>query len=304
MTEAIRPERPPERILVATDGGSRSDRALDRAAQLARQWNAHLIIVHAMEAAMLNIAGIAEPLPSWRRPPDPVQVMERQIRRDLREPVGRLSIHIEIGDPVPVILQVAEQQKCDFIVLGTAREDLPGPGRLFAGSTVEQLVRKAPVSLLVVKSRPDGPYRHVLVGTDFTDESRAGLVFAATAFPDSQLTALHACEMAYRALRFDNPLSTEFAAMERATMQEFIRNSGLPEDVRDRIRTVIEHGPADLMLSHYADEKHADLTVIGAYGRGRLFHLLIGGNAPRIMDSVHGDVLLVRAKRGTAAPAA
>lgn len=38
------------RILLATDLSSRTDRALDRAAQLARQWGGELLVCHALEA--------------------------------------------------------------------------------------------------------------------------------------------------------------------------------------------------------------------------------------------------------------
>jgi len=43
------------------------------------------------------------------------------------------------------------------------------------------------------------------------------------------------------------------------------------------------------------EEQNVDLTVIGAYGRGILFHLLIGGNTSRIMGFTPSDILLVRA---------
>ena len=51
------------------------------------------------------------------------------------------------------------------------------------------------------------------------------------------------------------------------------------------------------MLSKYATERDADLTVIGAYSRSLAFHLLIGGTARRIVDAVASDVLVVRAER-------
>src|SRR5699024_10309123 len=40
--------RPPRRILLATDLASQTDRALDRAVRLARQWQAQLHVVHAL----------------------------------------------------------------------------------------------------------------------------------------------------------------------------------------------------------------------------------------------------------------
>ena len=79
------PFSPPKKILLATDLSARSDRALDRAVQLARQWNSILIVVHALEKPPLNPPWWSqlEETPSWRRPPDPAKEIEEQIRREL-----------------------------------------------------------------------------------------------------------------------------------------------------------------------------------------------------------------------------
>ena len=251
------PRSPPRRILLATDLSSRGDRALDRAAQLARQWGAELVVVHAIEqAAGGSTWSELEETPSWRRPPEAAVAIERQIRRDLREAVDHLAIHIEEGDPVRVILETAEREACDLIVLGTARDELFG--RMLLGNTVEHLVRKSPVSVLVVKTRPAGAYRHVLVGTDFTEESRHGLSVAAELFPDATFTLMHAFELPYRALMLDSQLSHDFAAMEMTTIETFLDEAELPPEIRVRVHPTIEHGPPEVMLRRYIVEQEAD----------------------------------------------
>lgn len=289
---------PPKKILLATDLSARSDRALDRAAQLARQWDAQLLVVHAIDPKAVSLTEAAYPRPAWRPSPDPVPALLDRIRRDLREEVDQLKIHIEEGEPAQVILETAKREGVDLIIVGLARDELFA--RMLLGHTVEQLVRKSPVSVLVVKSRPNGAYQHVLVGTDFTPESRYGLEVAARFFPSCQFTVMHGFEMPYKAFMANPTLSHDFAAMERDTIEEFVREAALEAPVRGRIRTLIEHGPPDLMLCRYVEEQQADLTVIGAYGRGFLFHLLVGGYTPRILDTVPNDILLVRAQRAEA----
>lgn len=286
---------PPKKILLATDLSARGDRALDRAAQLARQWGAQLLVVHAIDPKDASLSETAYPSPFWRPSPDRAPIIRDRIKRDLREEVDQLKIHIAEGDPAQVILDTAEREGCELIIVGLARDELFG--RMLLGNTVEQLVRKSPVSVLVVKSRPSGAYRHVLVGTDFTPESQYGLEVAARSFPDSQFTVMHGFEMPYKAFMSNPALSHDFAAMERDTIEQFVRDAALEDQVRGRIRTMIEHGPPELMLCRYVEEQQADLTVIGAYGRGFLFHLLVGGYTPRILDMVPNDTLLVRARR-------
>jgi nucleotide-binding universal stress UspA family protein len=290
------PRTPPRKILLATDLSARSDRALDRAAQLARQWKSKLLVVHALEKAPVSSSWTQfDETPSWRRPPDPARAIELQIRRDVREEVDHLEICIRDGDPPDVVMAAAEREEADLIVLGTARSETLG--RMLLGNTIEILVRKSPVSVLIVKNRSRGAYRHVLTGTDFTEESRHGLTIATGLFPEASHVLMHAFEMPYRALMTDTKLSHDFSAMEEATIKSFLDESKLPDDIRARVHTLIEHGPPESMLRKYVTEREADLAVVGAYSRSLAFHLLIGGTARRIVDAVPSDVLVVRAHR-------
>jgi nucleotide-binding universal stress UspA family protein len=293
MVDAIAPKK----ILLATDLSARSDRALDRAAQLARQWNAKLIIVHALEKPPTNPPWWTqlEEFPSWRRPPDPAAATADQIRRDAPADIGDFEIRVSEGDAAQVVMDAAEHEKADLIVLGAGRNETLG--RMMLGDTTEHLVRRSLVSILVVKNRPRAPYRHILAGTDFTEESRFGLVMAAKMFPEATIALMHAFEMPYRSLMTDSKLSRDFSAMEKETITSFVEESDLPPEARERVVTMTEHGSPPVMLSRYATERGADLTVIGAYSRSLAFHLLIGGTARRIVDAVPSDVLVVRAER-------
>lgn len=285
---------PPKKILLATDLSSRSDRALDRATQLAQQWNAALVVVHALDDQKnVRWSPALEDLPSWRRPPDPALAVEAQIRRDVREAIEDLRIVVAEGDAPDVILDVAAREQTDLIVIGAARDH--GLGRVFLGRTVEHLIRKAPTSVLIVKTRPAGAYRHILVGTDFTAEARCGLEIAARYFPQSLFAVMHAFDMPYRALLGSSPLSRDFSAMEHEEINAFVKAADMPDDVRARVVTLIEHGPPEAMIRNYVVERNADLTVIGTLGRSMMFHLLVGGHAPKIVDATPSDILVVRA---------
>src|SRR5690606_30715182 len=181
---------PPARILLATDLGARSDRALDRAIQLAGQWQVPLHVVHAAPRDAAGAWSAADTLASIRQ----------RIRRDLDHAGVEAGIHVEEGEPAAVILEVARRERCDLVVVGDA-DDVPG--RRLLGNTVDTVVRSAPASVLVVKQRPRDAYRRVLVGTDLTPESRHGLETAAALFPDARFTLLHALDIPYESLWLD-----------------------------------------------------------------------------------------------------
>ncbi|RYZ13744.1 MAG: universal stress protein [Alphaproteobacteria bacterium] len=291
------PFSPPKKILLATDLSARSDRALDRAVQLARQWNSALTLVHALEKPDVNPSWWAqyEEMPSWRRAADPSKEVEEQIRRDEQLDIGPFDVRVSQGDPANIVMETAEKEQADLIVLGIARNE--ALGRMMLGNTIEQLVRKSPVSILVVKNRPRAPYSHILAGTDFTEESRFGLVMATRLFPEATIALMHAFEMPYRSLMTDSQLSRDFSAMEKDTIKSFLDDSNLAPEARQHVITMIEHGSPPVMLGKYATERGADLTVIGAFSRSLAFHLFVGGTARRIVDAVPSDVLVVRAPR-------
>lgn len=283
---------PPQRILLATDLRSHCDRALDRAAQLAQQWQAQLHVLHVQSGVVEDALSPATGQPSWRESPTSVAMVERRIRRDLRHDVAGLTIHVVDGDPAEAILSTAARQACDLIVLGASEPSAPGA----LGRVTEQLLRKSPASLLVVKNRPHSAYAHVLVGTDFTAESRDGLTTAAGWFPATRLALMHVLDIPYTSLWLDSEHGGELARMEMATMRSFLADAPLPDDVRQLVVPLIEHGHPEIVLRDYAIREEADLVVISAFRRGLAFHLLVGGTSRRIVPAVPSDVLLVRAQ--------
>lgn len=281
---------PPKRIVLATDLSGAGDRALDRATQLAVEWGAELVVVHALDDIAVDFS---PNLPSWRRPPDLASLAERQIRDDIRGPCPPLRVHIEDGRPPKVILDTVEREQADLLIVGMGR------GRAFDGlsRTVDELFRSAPVSMLVVKTRPKGSYGQILVGTDYTDEARVGLEVAVRLFPTAAMTLMHAYDMPYRNLYLDPGLAERFGTVENDTIAAWVNEADLDEIDKQRIRTLIEHGAPELMLTAFAKENGSDLTVVGAYERSRLFHMVVGSSGPRIVQSAPGDVLVVRADR-------
>lgn len=282
---------PPRKILVASDLSAGSDRALGRGIRLAESWSAELTVLHVLDKRCPWPE--YDQGPSWQRAPDRMAPIERDLRADLSSNPSA-KVRIVEGEPHAVIRDVAEEEKSELIIVGESRPWTIGGG----GRTLEVLFRAAQVSILVVKQRPRRDYSKVLIGTDFTDEALVALERAAELFPSASLALLHSFEIPYRSLVSDNQLSRDFGVMEKETIRKFIERAALPQSVKVGIVTLVEHGhPAD-MLGRYAADHDIDLTVIGAYERGRLFHYLIGGRGPRILEAVRSDVLVVRPRRG------
>jgi nucleotide-binding universal stress UspA family protein len=281
---------PIKRILLATDLSPRCDRALDRAAILAAQFSAELVVTHVLE----DIAWDGdEGAPSWRRPPDPLQAARRQLLRDVGVVARKATILIEQGEPAAAILRVAEREGCGLIVTGVARDELFG--RFSLGATVDGLLRRSSVPLLVVKNRADRPYRHIVAATDFSTGSRHAIETAARFFPDEELTILHAYDAPMSGLMSDpDAHRRQWRKAAKKECDAFIRSMDLD------LKTLIEFGDPEQLLRDYARGKDLDLVVLGTQGRGAVAEFFLGSVAKRIMAGLPTDALVVREPRAVA----
>ncbi len=101
---------PARKILLATDLSARCDRALCRAAMLAAQWRSSLIVLHVVEDRDVSIPNTAG-LPSWRRPPDPLDIARKHLLADVDALPARPTVRIAEGNPVETILCNADAEK-------------------------------------------------------------------------------------------------------------------------------------------------------------------------------------------------
>lgn len=290
---------PPRRILLATDLSNRCDRALDRAAQLALQWQAELVVVHALSAPGLDRY---DPLASTDvglhlREKIAAERILLDLGADLRgnrPPV--LSVHVEEADPAELTLRVAREKQCDLIVTGVARDGLFGVVAL--GSTVDALVRRSPVPVLIVRGRPRGSYAHVVVASDFSESSRHALHTVHQFFPVQPLTVFHSYRAPYEGMAENEEQRQDAAhAMAQAEAEDFLAASSLPVETRQQARLVLENGDPERRLTAYAESQQVDLVVLGSHGRSAIFDVLLGSVAKQALLTLPCDALVVREPR-------
>ena len=138
-------------ILHPTDFSERSAFAFSLACTLARAYGARLVLVHVTPTVVVSgELGAIPPQPS-----DVWKTLQEQLA-NLRAPDPNVSVehHLKEGDPATEILRLAQEIKCDLIVMGT--HGRTGLGRLFVGSVAEQVLRKAPCPVLTLKTPLSG----------------------------------------------------------------------------------------------------------------------------------------------------
>ncbi|MGH6711418.1 MAG: universal stress protein [Bradyrhizobium sp.] len=281
------------KILLATDLSARCDRALYRAAMLAEQWQSSLIVLHVVEGRELSIPDAAG-LPSWRRPPDPLDIARKHLLVDVDALPTRPTMRIAEGNPAEVILCSADAERCDLIAIGIGRDE--SLGHFLLSRTADRLFRRSPVPLLVVKDRPRRPYSNIVFATDLSDASRYALETTARLFPGQRLTIFHAYRPPSERIT-ESALHRTYRTEVEQEVRVFLARVEKSALGWQPPRVLIEDGAPNFLLRDYVREQEVDLLVLGTHGRNPFFEIFLGSTAKAIMDDVPCDALVIREPR-------
>ena len=277
----------PQKLLLATDLSARCDRPLERARQLAAQWNASLDLLTVREGPQVPAEVV-----QWLAGPDASTEAEFDARRDIaREFEGcgfPVSLHFADGDVADAVQQAAARLDSALVIAGAARVNTLG--EIFLGSTVERLARSLGRPLLVVRQRARRPYRRILVPLDFSAAARLALETAARLFPEAQLIVFHAQEPRLEALADAPPAGNGGL---RLRCERFLDTCRLAPSVRARLVVDSAPGKPELLVARYAREHAVELAVLGLHSQAGMWRLLLGSKGEQLLRGLDCDTLLV-----------
>jgi nucleotide-binding universal stress UspA family protein len=270
-------------ILLATDLSARGDRALDRAALLARQFGTSVIALHVLESQSRTLLSPRQP------EADRETQAHRRLSRDLEGVDIEIKVIVKSGDPVKLLRQTADEFGCSLIVAGVARDETLG--RILLGTTVEKLVRESHQPVLVVKRRALRPYRHAVVASDFSEGARNALRVALRLLPVSGLTLFHAFDLPSNPRDELTAQGFQRTAQDAAT--EFLEATPELHD-KEKPDIQVAAGVPERVLVDYAEQANCELLVTGTHGATGLGRTAIGSVADSLIEKAPCDVLVVR----------
>ena len=139
-----------EAIVVGTDGSETAKRAVDEATRLAEAMGGRLHIVAAYEPLRgAKIVGAPEGAAKvWEvRPDAEVQNVIQQAEAGARIKGVEVEAHTLTGDPADALLEIADQQNADLIVVGN--RGMHGVTRVL-GSVPNKVSHRATCNVLIV----------------------------------------------------------------------------------------------------------------------------------------------------------
>jgi nucleotide-binding universal stress UspA family protein len=136
------------RLLLATDLSEASASATDQAFELAGRLGASLLVVSVIDPGSLLLPG-----GRFRVRIDQVRERREQLAQALvergREEGIEVSFLVWTGDPGDMIVEAAQAERADMVLVGSHGRG--AVGRFFLGSVSEHVVRHAPCPVLVVR---------------------------------------------------------------------------------------------------------------------------------------------------------
>jgi nucleotide-binding universal stress UspA family protein len=284
----------PQRLLLATDLCLRCDRPLERAKQLAREWQASVTVLMVRDGP-----GTPEEVASWLDGRNAVHAFERAARAEVAEEFAGTclpaTLQVVRGDVSDGILNAAAALTDAVVIIGASRAE--SFQQLILGSTATRLAQELAQPLLVVRRRTRGRYARIVVANDFGDAARRALGTAVGLFPAHRITLMHVLEDSARGIAEASrgAVHTAFEKSER-----FLDQCALPAGAHARIDIVIGHGNVAEAVSRHVEATGTQLVVLGVHPRSALARVFVGSISDELLRRLPCDTLLVRATEGGA----
>lgn len=282
-----------DRILVPVDGSDSATAALEHALDVAARDGAtvHLLYVADTNQPSLSTVGT-----------EVVDALEEEgagIVSSARERAAERGVSVvdEVvqGDPREVIVEAANADPTDLVVMGTTGRH--GLSEYLLGSVTEHVVTASETPVVTVRPADDVaryPYRNVLVPTDGSDHARAAVELGAeiASRHDARLHLLFVVDEAVESLDTDSAdLLGEEMGRELLDAATAVAADHGVEDVE----TAIEVGPVPREIVAYTESAGIDLVAMGTHGRTGLDKLLLGSFAERVLRTAPVPVLTTTA---------
>jgi nucleotide-binding universal stress UspA family protein len=135
-----------KKILVGTDGSDSASKAVEHAAELAKAMGAELVVLTAYASPRSDVGSTFGRADAY-----PGQEIGQAILRDAEKHLGKdlkIKSVVREGDPAEGLIDVAEEEGVDLIVVGN--KGMTGAKRFLLGSVPNQISHHAPSNVLIV----------------------------------------------------------------------------------------------------------------------------------------------------------
>jgi len=278
------------KILVSLDGSESGRNALIQSFALARDekcWLTAATVVPGVDGD-LELVGLGDVRAAMRKPGEAILSRARALAEAERVP---LKTVLEEGEAWERITQLADDERCDLIVMG--RRGLRRLERVMMGSVTARVIGHTDRDVLVVPQDTALSFKRVLIATDGSPASSAGAGHAINiaASYGGALFALSVVDLPDEAYA-DAPKLAEQLLEKAQGYVAAVKAQADAAGVPCSVATLA--GPVHEVVTRVAREREAGLIVTGSHGRTGLRRLLMGSSAEKVIGYAPCPVLVVK----------
>jgi len=283
-----------ETMVVGFDDSPASKAALIEASNMAKKNGGKVILVHAVYFDTEEFGIAPEQLEKRLKIGEKACIQSKQmVSSEFGVDVQSLLCE---GDPPEVILDIAEGNKADLIVLGTYGRR--GLNRLLMGSVTSRIILDAPMDVLVVKkpcTKCTGEYKSVLVPFDGSDFSKRALHRACQVARENsgEVNVLYVIPRYEEMVGF---FKTE--SISKSLLQEAAKITDAAKELAllqgTVIKTAVAEGYSSDRIIEAAAQAGNDLIIMGSHGYRGVNKAIMGSTTERVILDAPCPVLIVR----------
>ncbi|HLF94644.1 MAG TPA: universal stress protein [Planctomycetota bacterium] len=284
------------RILVPLDGSAMSEAILPEVVRLVRRRESEVVLVSAEPPVVTEDSALIATVA-----PEGATEYLLAIRERLEARHVRARILEQRGTPTDVILRVAREQRASMIAMAT--HGRTGLTRLILGSVAEEVLRRSPVPVFLVrpsssyelaKAVPEeDPLRRILVPVDGSGLQGA-VVPHALAFAkrfEARVVLLRVLEPMFEkdTRGFEEELETARHALREVAFA--VAAAGVP------CLTLLEEGGAAKTILSITRAHEIDLIAMATHGRRGISRLVSGSVTEEVLRDAPVPMLIVNGGR-------
>ncbi len=278
------------KILVAFDGSKSSKNALRQAIALAEReqsWIKVLAVVPDYEGD-LELVGVSNLKETLQGPKDKLVAEAQEIADSLS---ARILTDVEQGEAYEKIVDVAEEENCDLIVMG--RRGLRRLERMLIGSVTARVISHSRRNVLVVPRDIDINWKHIYLATDGSSHSEAALERSIdyAREMDGRISVVAVVDM-HPEFYADAPdVVDEMGARANEVLEEV---SARVKEAGVEVETRLLRGDPAQEITQQAKEEGCGIIFVGSRGRSGLKKMILGSVAEKIIGLAHCPVFVAK----------
>ena len=294
-SEGFKPQR---KILIATDGSEASEKAANFGMETFKFERAKVYAVYVIDTASYGSVPIGD---RGSKKVEQLEEIGHKAVSYVEERAKAAGMETESivlkGNPAEEIVNFAEEQKVDMVIVGSLGKS--GIKHFILGSVSEKVVRHAKVPVLVVREqKEEKPQKKILIATDGSKATEKAVDFGIeiARLNGSKVYAVYVIDIT----SFDSILMDEVWEKD---MQEQFEKTGrkatscVEENAKAvgvEAESIILKGNPAKEIVDFAEEQKVDMIVVGSLGKSGVEQFVIGGVSEKVLRNAKVPVLVVR----------